>query len=112
MKCHVNNKDNKDNKDGHKHSPLKYMLHMILCCGLPIVILVLLPLITRFSQSTGSVMARIVPFICPIMMIGMMAMMFGNKKSSCCDKTNSDKTNNDNTNSDISKEYELNKPVE
>jgi len=41
------------------------MLHMVLCCGLPIVILSFLPLISRFSQSTGSVIARIVPFICP-----------------------------------------------
>lgn len=88
MKCHTNNKNN---KGGHNHSPLKHMLHMVLCCGLPIVILSFLPLISRFSQSTGSVIARIVPFICPIMMIGMMAMMFGgNKKSSCCDKSNND----------------------
>lgn len=88
MKCHG---DNKNNQGNHKHSPLKHMLHMILCCGLPIVILALLPLISKFSVSTGSVIARIVPFICPIMMIGMMFMMRGgNKNSSCCDKTNDD----------------------
>jgi len=99
-------KNNKDNQEGHKHNPLKVMLHMILCCGLPIVIIMTLPLITRFSQSTGSVIAIIVPFLCPIMMIWMMSMMRGsNKKSSCCDKTKND-------NSDKNELYELNKTIE
>ena len=95
-------RNDKDNQDGHKHSPLKHMLHMVFCCGLPIVILALLPLISKFSAGTGSVMAKIVPFICPIMMIGMMVMKFGdNKKSSCCEKANDD-----------IKSLDLNKPME
>lgn len=94
MKCH---EDNKEDQKDHKHSPLKHMLHMILCCGLPIVIIGFLPLITRYSPSAGGVVARIAPFICPIMMIAMIPMMFGkNKKSSCCDDT---KTETDNQNS-------------
>lgn len=82
MKCH---KDNEGNKN---HSPLKHMFHMILCCGLPIVILALLPFISRYSPGASKLLAVIAPFICPIMMIGMIPMMFGfgNKKSSCCDK--------------------------
>jgi len=84
-------RNNKDNQEEHKHSPIKHMLHMVLCCGLPIVILALLPIITRFSTSAGSIIAIVVPFICPVMMIGMIFMMRGgNKKSSCCDKTNDD----------------------
>ena len=103
MKCHSNNNDD---QGGHKHSPLKFMLHMILCCGLPIVILASLPLITRFSGSTGGTIAKIVPFICPIMMISMMFMMRGsNKKSSCCDKNPNDKN-------DKNELYELNKTIE
>lgn len=89
MNCHEDNKDNKDNQGKHKHSPLKHMLHMVLCCGLPIVLLGFLPLITRFSPGAGSVLAKIVPFLCPIMMIPMVIMMMGgNKKKDCCDITN------------------------
>lgn len=91
MKCC---EDNKDNQENHKHSPIKHMLHMVLCCGLPIVIIGFLPLITRLSPSTAVVVARIAPFICPIMMIAMIFMMSGgNKKSKCCDDKNID-TNN------------------
>jgi len=91
MKCC---EDNKDNEENQKHSPIKHMLHMILCCGLPIVIIGFLPLITRFSPSAAVVVARIAPFICPIMMIAMMFMMFGGKKKSkCCDDTKSETEN-------------------
>lgn len=92
MNCHNNNKESKSN---HKHSPLKHILHMVLCCGLPIVIVGLLPLITKFSPSAAGVVSRIVPFICPIMMVLMMVMMMGgNKKGSCCHGGNQDDSNN------------------
>jgi hypothetical protein len=59
---------------------------MILCCGLPIVIIGLLPFISKFSPALSKVLGFIAPFICPLMMFGMMGMMFrGNKKESCCD---------------------------
>lgn len=102
MNCH---EDNKGKKGNHNHSPLKHMLHMVICCGLPIVILALLPLISRLSPSAGSTISRIVPFLCPLMMIGMIPMMLGgNKKESCCDDKN-----NDHDNKELPK---LNKPVE
>ena len=95
-------RDSKDNQGGHKHSPIKHMLHMVLCCGLPIAVLAALPLIAKFSPGAGSAISKILPFICPIMMIGMMVMMFGGKKkTSCCDKTNDD-----------TKSLELNKTIE
>ncbi|WML32951.1 hypothetical protein [Clostridium sp. OS1-26] len=88
MNCHGNNKEN--HKD-HKHSPLKHMLHMILCCGLPILIVGFLPLITRFSPSAGSFIRKIVPFLCPIMMVTMIfTMMSGKKEKSCCSNTKQD----------------------
>ncbi|WP_055667472.1 hypothetical protein [Desnuesiella massiliensis] len=100
MNCHENNKGNKGN---HKHSPLKHMLHMILCCGLPIVIIGSLPLITRFSPNAVKVLGLIAPFLCPIMMISMIPMMFNhNKKSSCCDQSGNDSN----------KSLKLNEPIE
>lgn len=83
MNCHG------DNKDNQGHSPLKHMLHMVLCCGLPVIIILSLPFIARFSPAVAGILGFIAPFICPIMMGGMILMMFkGNKKSSCCDKEN------------------------
>ncbi|MDP4145331.1 MAG: hypothetical protein Q8936_12750 [Bacillota bacterium] len=83
MNCHGNYSKGKERT--HNHGPLKHILHMVLCCGLPIVILLFLPIIARFSPSASGVIGRIVPFICPIMMILMIPMvMSNNKKSSCC----------------------------
>lgn len=85
MKCHG------DNGGNQKHSMLKHMLHMILCCGLPIVIIGFLPFITKFSPGAAGLLAIIAPFICPLMMVGMMVMMMrGNKKGSCCDNKNTE----------------------
>ncbi len=77
-------------EDTHKHGPLKHMLHMLLCCGLPIVILGLLPFIAKISPAAGSVLGRFAPYLCPIMMLAMLPMMLGGhkkggKKASCCD---------------------------
>lgn len=102
MNCHG---DNKKNQGNHNHSPLKHILHMILCCGLPIVIIGFLPLISRYSLNAGSLLGKIAPFLCPIMMILMIPMMFGSsKKRSCCDNTNDDHDNG--------KSPEINKPIE
>ena len=79
MKCHGDN----------KHSPLKHMLHMVLCCGLPVVIMLSLPLIARFNTGAAGVLRVIAPFICPLMMIFMLPMMLrGNKSGSCCGNSN------------------------
>jgi hypothetical protein len=56
-----------------------------------------LPLITRFSPGAGSFISKIVPFLCPIMMVGMMFSMMGgmgsNKKKSCCENSNEESGN-------------------
>jgi hypothetical protein len=86
MNCHGKNKEKQGNNN---HSPLKHMFHMILCCGLPIVIIGFLPLISRISPGASKILGIVAPFICPIIMFGMFGMMFRNsKKQSCC---NSDK---------------------
>lgn len=82
MNCH----GNKRKKQGiNKHNPLKHMLHMIICCGLPMIIVALLPAIARVNPSVGVVIGKIVPFLCPVMMIFMIVIMIvGSKKESCC----------------------------
>lgn len=86
MNCHENSKEKRST-----HNPLKHMLHMIICCGLPMLIVVFLPLITKFNPSAGNVLSRITPFLCPLIMFAMMPMMFGGKKkASCCDKIKND----------------------
>lgn len=91
MNCHGGN----EGKQGtHNHSPLKHMFHMIICCGLPVIIIVLLPTIARFSPGASRVLGLITPFLCPLMMIGMIPMMMksmkGDKKKDCCDDKNNE----------------------
>ncbi len=81
---------NKNNHSMKGHSPMKHMLHMILCCGLPIVIIAILPFVAGFSPAIAGVLGIIAPFICPVMMGGMMIMMFRNSKQSCCDERKTD----------------------
>jgi hypothetical protein len=82
------NSEVKSNAQGH--SPMKHMLHMVLCCGLPIVIILSLPFIASISPAIAGVLGVITPFICPVMMGGMMFMMFGKKKASCCEDSKMD----------------------
>lgn len=100
MSCHG---DNKGNHESHSHSPLKHMLHMIICCGLPIIVISALPLIARYSPEAGGILGRIAPFLCPIMMLIMLPMMFmNNKKGSCCDGKRADEEKQIESNSSIS----------
>lgn len=87
MNCHDNN-----NKNSKGHSPMKHMLHMVLCCGLPILIILALPFIAGISPGAATILGFITPFICPVMMIGMMLMMFKgrNKTQDCCKTENGD----------------------
>lgn len=65
----------------HKgHNPMKYMIHMILCCGLPLLILFTLPYVARTNPRVAGILGIITPFICPLMMGGMMLFIFGNTK--------------------------------
>jgi hypothetical protein len=84
-------KNNKGTNNNHGHNPMKHILHMIICCGLPIIILLTLPLIAKYSSAAAGILGFIVPFICPVMMVGMLFMMFGKKKPSCCDEKKSRK---------------------
>lgn len=74
MKCHGND----ENKS--KHSSMKHMLLMILCCGLPILIAVLIPFL-NISNTLRLTLGSITPFLCSIMMIFMIPMMIKHFKS-------------------------------
>ena len=84
-----NNEDIKGKQKSHNHSPLKHVVHMALCCGLPIVLIGSLPLIARYSPGLGGMLGKIAPFLCPIMMVMMFIMMSRqNNKGNCCDDKN------------------------
>lgn len=88
MNCHGNNK----NREHKKHNPMKHMLMMVLCCGLPFILIGVLPFISIGSGFKEGI-AGIAPFICPVMMIFMLPMMFKSMKhGDCCsDKKEVDK---------------------
>lgn len=76
-----------DQDSGHKNGAVdahkgkghgSHLWMMVLCCGAPVVLLLLLPLLgSRFSiLGLG-----ILPFICPLMMLFMMPMMFRKDKA-------------------------------
>lgn len=78
MKCHGNK-----NGEDKKHNPIKHMLMMVLCCGLPIMIIAALPFL-NISAGFKAAIGGIAPFICPIIMGLMMVMMFKGKHGGCC----------------------------
>lgn len=86
----IKNKSHEKNHEGKSahHSPGKHMLHMVLCCGLPILILSMLPYIARISPAASRILGYVAPFICPVMMGLMIFMMFRGNKHSCCEESN------------------------
>lgn len=75
--CDNKDKDEKDSQQGKKHrGHLSHMLLMILCCGAPIILLLLIPVISNYvSSDTRNLLITILPFLCPILMLFMMPMM-------------------------------------
>lgn len=66
-----------------KHKPMNHMLHMGLCCGLPLLLLMVLPLI-----GYNGALLKLAPLICPIMMLVMIPMMLKGRGSSCHNNSN------------------------
>ena len=79
------NDEKKENKGGH--SSMKHMLMMVLCCGLPILLIAVLPFLKIGNAGFKIGLASIIPFLCPVMMIFMIPMMLKGSKSgkSCHD---------------------------
>ena len=85
MNCCHENDEKKENKVSH--GPMKHMLLMVLCCGLPILLIAVLPFLTLGTGFKVG-LASIIPFLCPLMMLFMIPMMLkGSKdgKASCHD---------------------------
>ncbi len=80
------------------HGAIKHMLHMVLCCGLPILIIFSLPFIAGISPVTAGVLGVIAPFICPVMMGGMFILMLRGNKHNCCDEKNQNTSNEQTSN--------------
>lgn len=79
MNCHGSKNDNQSDQE-KPHSALKHMLHMILCCAIPILLVAALPFL-KLNGILNTAILSISPLICPIMMGFMIFMMVkGSKK--------------------------------
>lgn len=82
MNFHGNNDNKNGNGKGNSHKGhLSHMLMMALCCGAPILILLIVPFLAKNGGAgMAKVLAGIAPFLCPLMMLFMIPMMFRGKK--------------------------------
>ena len=78
---------NEEKKESVKKKGIfnKHMLMMIICCGLPII---LIAFISILNINTSGIVDQFIWLLCPLLMIPMMFLMFRknkNNKSGCCD---------------------------
>lgn len=90
MKCCQGN-DNSNEQKGKVKGFLSYLLMMVLCCGAPIILVMLLPLLTKVSPGASTSLSKITPYLCPILMLAMIPMMLfnhrgRNNENTCCDQ--------------------------
>lgn len=85
MKCCNENKEGNsiDDNKGNKRKGIKAILHLVLCCGLPVLILLVAPFIIKMNPMIGGALTVIAPFICPIMMLFMVSAIFKKSKNKC-----------------------------
>lgn len=98
MKCCNHNHDNSGERNNHK-GHMSHIWMMLLCCGAPMLLLLLLPAIGSFVPRAGYLIGRLIPFLCPLMMIMMLPMMFGRNKCSK-EQQNNEQQNNEQHNND------------
>lgn len=80
MKCCDNKHDN-GNKQENKHKGhMSHMWMMALCCGAPMLLILLIPIIGASMPGLRNTLAAITPFLCPLMMLIMIPMMFRKEK--------------------------------
>ncbi len=80
-----NSNNGTSDNEGNRHSPLKHLGMMGICCLLPILIIAILPLLNITNAGANVFISGLSSLICPIMMGVMMFSMFrGGKHKSCC----------------------------
>ena len=62
------------------HSSMKHILMMVLCCGLPILLIAVLPFLKIGNTAFRITLVSMIPFLCPLMMISMIPMMIKGSK--------------------------------
>lgn len=70
--CHGNDSHHENEQKGKRKGPISHILMMLLCCGGPAILLLLLPLVEKIFPGNSIYLSRIIPYLCPIMMLVMM----------------------------------------
>jgi hypothetical protein len=85
--------NNQKNQHAHHGGHMSHMWMMALCCGAPLILLFAVSLLGTGLPGVKAVLLNVVPFICPIMMIGMILMMFmhGKHDDNCSEEKQGDK---------------------
>jgi hypothetical protein len=72
--------DKKKGTKGNPHSMKRMMILMVLCCGLPILLIAVLPFLNIGSIVTSVTLVSLITFLCPLMMLFMVPMMLKGSK--------------------------------
>ena len=87
-------RNEKENTHAH-HGHMSHMWMMALCCGAPLVLLLVISVLGASLPGLKALLISILPFICPIMMIAMLPMMFmhGRRDDGCHEEKSGDQNN-------------------
>lgn len=92
---HNGHNNNNNNSGGQKHKGhLSHMWMMLLCCGLPIILLAVVSLLGTALPGVRNVLISILPFMCPLMMVAMIPMMLRKGKNNENDRSADHNDNN------------------
>lgn len=81
MDCHDDSKAVQTTEPGKKKGGHGgHMLMMVLCCGLPILIVSAVPFLVQFNPGLAKFLGSYSWLLCPILMVPMMFMMLGSHK--------------------------------
>jgi hypothetical protein len=93
MNCHGNNENNQS-KGNHKKGHILHILLMILCCAIPLLLFFVLPIFNIDNANLKNFMSGAILFLCPLMHLLMMPLMFGKDKDKEKEKDNTGFTEN------------------
>lgn len=80
MNCHGGNNQGENNHGTEHKGHGRHMLLMILCCAIPVILLMLLPVLKINSPALKSILPFAALLLCPLMHIAMIPMMFRKDK--------------------------------